>query len=77
MDIIRVFYQNEQNVFRYYYSYDLSTEEKYNDFINNCKKIQLYDTGVNASYGEQLITLIVCEYSQKNGRFVVVAKRIS
>ncbi len=73
----RVFYQNEQDVFRYYYSFDLDTEEKYNDYINNCKKIQLYDTGVNASFGEQLITLIVCEYSQTNGRFVVVAKRIS
>ena len=73
----RVFYQNEQNVFRYYYSFDLDTEEKYNDYINNCKKIQLYDTGVNASFGEQLITLIVCEYSQTNGRFVVVAKRIA
>lgn len=73
----RVFYQDEQNVFRYYYSFDLDTEEKYNDYINNCKKIQLYDTGVNASFGEQLITLIVCEYSQTNGRFIVVAKRIS
>ncbi len=72
----RVFYQNETNVFRYYYCKDLSNQEKYNDYINNCKKIQLYDTGINAEYGEQLITLIVCEYSQNNGRMVVVAKKI-
>ena len=40
------------------------------------KKIQLYNTGVSAEYGEQLITLITCEYSQENGRMVVVAKKI-
>ncbi len=73
----RVFYQDEQNVFRYYYCYDLSSEEKYNDYVNNSKNLELYDTGVDAHFGEQLITLITCEYSQDNGRMVVVAKRVS
>ncbi len=73
----RVFYQDEQNVFRYYYCYDLSSEEKYNDYVNNSKNLELYDTGVDAHFGEQLITLITCEYSEDNGRMVVVAKRIS
>jgi len=72
----RIYYQNETNVFRYYYCTDLNTEEKYNDYIKKCKKIELYPTGVDAKYGEQLITLITCEYSQDNGRMVVVAKRI-
>lgn len=34
----------------------------------------LYDTGVTAEYGDKLITLSNCEYSQTNGRMVVVAK---
>ncbi len=72
----RIFYENEKNAFRYYYCTDLSTEEKYNDYIENCKKLQLYDTGIDAKYGEQLITLIACEYSQENGRMVIVAKKI-
>ena len=72
----RVFYQDEQNVFRYYYCHDLSSEEKYNDYINNSKNLELYETGVNAHFGEQLVTLITCEYSQDNGRIIVVAKRI-
>ncbi len=72
----RVFYQDEQNVFRYYYCHDLSSEEKYNDYVNNSKNLELYETGVDAHFGEQLITLITCEYSQDNGRMVVVAKRI-
>ena len=71
----RVFYQDEKNVFRYYQYYNLENENKYNEYIENCKKIQLYDTGETATYGEQLITLITCEYSQKNGRMVVVAKK--
>ena len=47
-----------------------------NEYIKNCKQIHLYDTGVTATYGEQLITLITCEYSQENGRLVVIAKEI-
>jgi sortase B len=71
----RIFYQDETNVFRYYNYTKFENEENYNTFIENCKKIQLYDTGVSAEYGEQLITLITCEYSQENGRMVVVAKK--
>lgn len=71
----RIFYQNEENVFRYYNYTKFNNEESYNDFLENCRKIQLYDTGVSAEYGEQLITLITCEYSQKNGRIVIVAKK--
>ncbi len=73
----RVFYKNETNVFRYYYCKDLSTKEKYDEYINNCKNIELYDTGVVPEFGEQIITLIVCEYSQQNGRMVVVARKVS
>ena len=71
----RVFYKSEKNVFRYYYCYDFENEDDYNEYIDNCKEIQLYDTGKTASYGEQLITLITCEYSQEDGRMVVVAKK--
>ena len=73
----KVFYQNEKNVFRYYTYYDFENESQYNEYIDNCKAMQLYDTGNNASYGEQLVTLVTCEYSQSNGRIVVVAKRIN
>lgn len=72
----RIFYQHERNVFRYYHYYNFENENQYNEYINNCKKIQLYDTEKTATYGEQLITLITCEYSQENGRMVVIAKKI-
>ena len=37
----------------------------------------MYETGVNAEYGDRLITLSTCEYSAQNGRLVVVAKKDS
>ena len=72
----RVFYQDEKDVFRYYYCYDLSSEEKYNSYINNSKNLELYDTGIEAQFGQQLITLITCDYVEDNSRMVVVAKRV-
>ena len=72
----KVYYKNEKNVFRYYNFVNANNQKEYDDFINNAKKASIYDTGITASYGEQLLTLSTCEYSQKNGRFVVVAKKI-
>lgn len=73
----RVYYKSEKNVFRYYYFVNANNEQEYNDFVNNAKKVSLYDTGVTANYGEQLLTLSTCEYSQEDGRFVVVCKKIN
>lgn len=72
----RVYYKSEQNVFRYYYFVNANNEEEYNDFVNNAKKVSLYDTGITASFGDQLLTLSTCEYSQEDGRFAVVCKKI-
>ena len=72
----RVYYKNETNVFRYYFFVDAENEQEYNDYVSNCLKSSLYDIGKNAEYGEQLLTLSTCEYSQEDGRLVVVAKKI-
>lgn len=50
----RIFYEDEKNVFVFYNYYDFENESKYNEYINNCKKVQSYDTGKTANYGEQL-----------------------
>ena len=49
---------------------------KINTFIEKCKKLAFYNIEDTASYGDKLITLSTCEYSQDNGRLVVVAKKI-
>lgn len=72
----RVYYQNETDVFRYYYFIDAENRNQFNEYVNNSKKVSLYDTGVMAVYGEQLLTLSTCDYRVENGRFAVVAKKI-
>lgn len=46
-------------------------------FYENIKKLSLYDTGVEASYGDTFLTLSTCAYHVDDGRFVVIAKRLS
>ena len=72
----RVYYKSEQNVFRYYFFINAENEEEYNYYVEESKKASLYDTGKTAEYGDQLLTLSTCEYSQEDGRFVIVAKKI-
>ena len=66
----------ESNSFEYYSFVNASTEDDYRAYIEKCKALSLYDTGIDAQYGDKLITLSTCEYSQDNGRFVVVAKLV-
>lgn len=63
--------------FKYYHFTCAESAEDFGDYIVQCKALSLYDTGVTAEYGDKLITLSTCEYSRKNGRIVVVAKRIA
>ena len=49
--------------------------DDYKEYVRQCKQISLYETDIEPQYGEQLITLVTCEYTQENGRIVVVAKK--
>ncbi len=62
--------------FAYHRFIDAQDAEKFQEFVKDCQLIALYDTGITPQYGDKLITLSTCEYSQQNGRFVVVARRI-
>ena len=59
-----------------YNEYTLMDEAQFAEFMENVRARQLYDTGVTAEYGDQLLTLSTCEYTYPNGRFVVVAKKV-
>lgn len=60
--------------FKYYHFVNAENQEAFEEYVAKCKELALYDTGVTAEYGDQLITLSTCEYSRTNGRMVVVAK---
>lgn len=69
-------YQKDEVVFKYYQFIDANSEEEFNSYMNEMAELSLYDTGITASYGDQLITLSTCDYVEEDGRFVVVAKRV-
>ena len=72
----RVLDQNEQHGFRYYNYTSLDTEEEFGAYIRQAGEKSLYDTGIDLSYGDELLVLSTCYHYTRNGRFVVVAKRI-
>lgn len=51
------------------------TEEDYNSLMEYVKQHSPYDTGITAEWPQQLITLTTCEYTQKDGRLLVVARK--
>ena len=63
--------------FKYYHFVNAESAADFDAFLAQCRELELYDTGVSAEYGDQLITLSTCEYSRKNGRMVIVAKLIA
>ena len=65
-----------KNTFRYYENINFENKKMYNDFINICKDKSLYQTGIKIKDKEKLITLSTCEYSNKNSRLVIVARKI-
>lgn len=73
--IISVFKTVAYKGFDYYHFINSNNEKEYSNFIEKCKKLSFYNTDNTADYKEKLITLSTCEYSQKNSRLVIVAKR--
>lgn len=69
-------YTDSPNSFKYYQFVNAQTPDEFIAFIEKCKELSFYDTGISAKYGDKLLTLSTCEYSSKNSRMVVVAKLI-
>ncbi len=70
-------YSEEEVTFKYYQFINAASEKEFNSAMIEMAELSLYDTGVTAEYGDQLLTLSTCDYQEKKGRFVVVAKKIS
>ena len=66
-----------KNTFKYYNSVNFSNEDEFNTFVNKCKELSFYETNIKPKYHDKFITLSTCEYSNKNGRLVVIAREIN
>ena len=76
---------NEKNIHYIIYGHNSSedscftnfeTDDEYAEFLKTLKSKSLYDTKVEVSKEDTILTLSTCEYSITDGRFVVQAKLI-
>jgi len=70
-------YKESEIVFKYYQFIDANSKQEFDSYMQEMASLSLYDTGVTAEYGDQLLTLSTCDYQETDGRFVVVAKKIA
>lgn len=78
-DVMYVFrsriYNEDDMVFKYYQFTEAMSEQEFDSYMEEMKSMSLYDTDVEAQFGDHLLTLSTCDYYVKDGRFVVVAKK--
>ncbi len=75
--VISKVFNIEDECFKYYkYSGNLN-EDEYNTYVYYMKKMSSYNSGIDAVYGDQLLSLSTCyKVYDENGRLVVLFKRI-
>ena len=67
----------DEDVFRYYDAIDISTKESFDEFKQNIIGNALYTTDESLEYGDSCLVLSTCDYYTEDGRFVVVAKKVT
>ena len=68
-------YKKSDTNFKFYQFIDTSDPAKLDEALQYYKEKALYNTGLTAQCGDELITLVTCSYQTENGRFVVVARK--
>ena len=72
----KIYYKTD-TCFKFYQFVDAADEAEFNEAYQYYKSNSVYDTGVTAEYGDQLITLVTCSYHEEDGRFVVIGREIT
>lgn len=67
---------SEGEGFAYHDFIDAADEQAFDTFVAKCLSLSLYGTDLVPEYGDKIICLSTCEYTQTNGRLVVAAMRI-
>ncbi len=70
----RILKENEEG-FRYYRFRKYDTEEQFRELVDFLETNSLYETKAKPRYGDEFVMLSTCEYSEEEGRFVVVGRK--
>lgn len=65
----------EEGLFQYYDYKQIENEEMFDRYYKEIKKHSLYETGVEARYGDELVTLCTCDYGSEDQRLLVVGRK--
>lgn len=81
-EVIAAFYsqiypEEDTEHFKYYEFFDAASEEEFNTYIEQIRSLTPYEINAEATYGDTLITLSTCAYNTQDGRFALVARKIS
>ena len=69
----RILNENEQG-FRYYQFFEYDSKEEFRQCVEFVRENQLFDSGSMLEYGDKILILSTCEYSQENGRLLGLAR---
>lgn len=69
-------FSREKEPFQYYDYEHISDKEMFDEYCQGIKSYSLYDTGLTAECGKELVTLCTCSYSGKDQRLLVVGRRL-
>ena len=68
-------YDEDEEGFRY--NADIQYKIDADQWLEEIREEQLYDTGIDAEFGDEFITLTTCERSRhKEGRFVLILRKL-
>lgn len=60
----------------FYIDTNFADANEYKEFLNTVKSKSMYDTNQDITENDTILTLSTCDYTRKNGRFVVQCKLI-
>lgn len=66
---------NTKNAFEYTSFVDADSRRAFDRFITDAKRHAIFDTGIEAVYGDHLLTLSTCSNKGTDSRLVVIARR--
>ena len=75
-EIIVTFKINEKEINEISKFLLMNSEKEYNDLMEFVRKKNMIKNNLQFDYNDNYLTLMTCEYSNKNGRFFVIAKEI-
>lgn len=59
----------------YYQFFNYQNEAEFQQCFEFVERNRIFETGSTLEYGDHILMLSTCEYSQENGRLVIVARK--